>query len=84
MTAAGAPSLRRRRYRQDPTHRITAKPPTRVFAAGSRGDQEGRCQQDRCRQRRGNQYNRFHRYPIAMPITARCRPKEKSQMAREK
>src|SRR5260370_14585479 len=48
----------------------------RIFAARSRGDQERRRQQDRDGERRGNKYDRcFHRCPIAVLITARCREK---------
>jgi hypothetical protein len=68
------PSLPGRRRQHSPARRIVGEGPGCAFAARSCGDQERRCQQDRRRQRRGNQYDRcFHRYPIAMLITARCR-----------
>jgi hypothetical protein len=47
-----------------------------LFAARPGGDHQGRCEQDRYRQRDGNQDDRrFHRCWTAMLITARCRAK---------
>jgi hypothetical protein len=62
-----------RRCRRRPTRRIDRHPEC-VFATGSRGNQKQGCQQDRNRQGCGYKDDRcFHRYPIAVHITARCR-----------
>jgi hypothetical protein len=59
--------------RRMPKRRIDRQPEW-VFATGSRGNQKRGCQQDRNRQGCGYKDDRcFHRYPIAVHITARCR-----------